>query len=212
MWHEDESRDETPEVLALPQEREEALRLAVHMLADGALVVLPTDTVYGLAARAFDRSAVEAAYMAKCRSVDKKLPLLIAEPEDLWLYGRDTKLCVDQLVRRFWPGALTVVVDAAHDLPPWLVDERDGVALRCPDHGFVRDVIRGLGEPIVATSANLAGGPEATTVGELPDELLESVDLVVDDGPGSVTPSTVVDCRGEEPVVLRDGTVDIAET
>lgn len=197
-----------PQVVALgPDGCDEAVRLASYVLSLGALVVLPTDTVYGLAARAFDQAAVEGLYTAKCRVLDKKVPLLIAEPELMGTYAPEASEKAIELARLHWPGALTIVVPAADELPSWLVDERGAVALRCPDHDFVRDVARELAEPLAVTSANLTGHPEARTVDELPAELLESVELLVDGGPAPAMPSTVVDCTGEEPVLLREGSV-----
>lgn len=201
---------ESPDVVTLDDKtRDELLHVAAHLLRQGALIVVPTDTVYGLAARALDRAAVEAVYMAKCRAPDKKLPLLISQPDDLERYAPEARGYSRVLAERHWPGALTLVLPAAHELPGWLVDDRGAIALRCPDHAWVRELIGLLGEPVAATSANLSGMGEALEVDGMPDELLESVELVVEQGRLAGTPSTVVDCLGDEPLVLRRGSVDI---
>jgi L-threonylcarbamoyladenylate synthase len=184
-----------------------AVSQAVTVLEQGSLAILPTDTVYGLVARAFDEQAVARVFEAKGRPPERKLPLLLGEPSDVERYGTDVPEYARQLVAEHFPGALTVVVWAAPGLPAWLVDERGTVALRCPDDDLVRSVSWRMDEPLAATSVNLSGRPPATEAGGVPEEILASVALMVDRGPTSGTPSTIVDCTGPQPVPVRDGPV-----
>jgi tRNA threonylcarbamoyl adenosine modification protein (Sua5/YciO/YrdC/YwlC family) len=186
-----------------------AAAAAAAALRDGLLAVLPTDTVYGLAARAFDGKAVGRIFEVKRRPRSRKLPLLIAEPSDVDRLGRAITGYARKLARRHWPGPLTLVVSAAADVPSWLVDERGTLALRCPDHALVREVARLLGEPIAATSVNFFGEVEATTPEEISEEILSAVAVVVDEGQSGGVPSTVVDCTGPEPRLLRRGPVAV---
>jgi tRNA threonylcarbamoyl adenosine modification protein (Sua5/YciO/YrdC/YwlC family) len=170
-------------------------------------VVLPTDTVYGIAALAADEAAVARVYAAKGRAPDKRLPLLIAGPAELERLADRVPACAGELTARHWPGALTVVVQASSDVGPWLVDERGTIAVRCPAHRFVRELARLVG-PLAATSANMSGDPDPRSVDEVPTALARAADLVVDGGPTPGVASTVVDCTGERPAVLRPGAVD----
>jgi len=189
---------------------EGVLDCAASTLSEGGLIVLPTDTIYGLAALAADEAAVARVYAAKGRASDKKLPLLIAEPAELGLLAVEAPDYATALTARHWPGALTVVVRASSDVGPWLVDERGTIAIRCPGHRFVRELARLVG-PLAATSANLSGGPDPRVVDEVPDALVRAADIVVDGGPTAGVASTLVDCTGERPVVLRPGAVDLSD-
>lgn len=200
------------ERLRLGHGRDEAvLDCAASALAGGGLVVLPTDTVYGVAALAADEAAVARVYAAKGRALDKRLPLLIADPVELGRWATDVPACAGELTARHWPGALTIVVCASSDVGPWLVDERGTIAIRCPEDRFVRELARLVG-PLAATSANLSGGPDPRAADEVPKALVRAVDLVVDGGPTAGVASTVVDCTAGRPVVLRQGALDVGGT
>lgn len=204
--------EEGPDVVffdGTPEALDDIAPLVAYEALRGGLVVVPTDTVYALAGRAFDEFAVKAIYDVKRRPADRKLPLLVAEPSDLGVYAPDAGECAATLAADHWPGGLTIVVPAGHTIPEWLADERGAVALRCPDHELVRTVVRSLKEPLAATSLNFSGTPAATSISEIPTEILESIDLVVDGGPSGALVSTVVDCTTERPVVLRQGAIDL---
>lgn len=189
---------------------EKVVRLAAKKLADGALIVLPTDTVYGLAADALLPAAVEAVFRIKERPVDKPLPLLLADPEDVHRVAERVPSIGWLLAERFWPGGLTIVCEKSRALPDLLTAGRPGIGLRVPDHPTARAIIRALGAPVTGTSANLSGRPSARTAGEAHAQLGNLVDLVVDGGicPGGIE-STVIDVTLDPPLVLREGAVSI---
>ena len=170
----------------------------------GACIVLPTDTVYGIGANAFDAAAVQGLLDAKHRGRDMPPPVLIAEPS--MLRSLATGLTGDALAlaRAFWPGPLTVVVVAHPDLELDLGDRGDTIAVRVPDHDFTRALLRRTG-PLAVSSANVSGRPAAHTVDEAVDQLGDSVAVYLDAGQaGGPVPSTIVDLTGE-PSILREG-------
>ncbi|MCD9154931.1 L-threonylcarbamoyladenylate synthase [Aeromicrobium duanguangcaii] len=184
---------------------------AVAALRDGELVVLPTDTVYGIAADAFDATAVARLLRAKGRGRDMPPPVLIAEPATLdALVAERPPLWLQTMLDDLWPGPLTVVFRAQPSLT-WDLGETHGtVAVRVPDDDRTRAVLRQAG-PSAVSSANLSGQPAATSVDEAEAMLGESVRVYLDGGPtAGATPSTILDVTGPVPRVLRQGAVDLA--
>lgn len=184
------------------------LKIAVNALANGGVIALPTDTLYGLAARAFDESAVAKIFKVKGRDAATALPLLLADAEDARRCGVDLPPDMWLLAEKFWPGALTLVVRKSDAVPYAVTAGMDTVGLRVPDHPLPRAVARELGSPITGTSANRSGMPGLTTAQAVRDELGDRIDFVLDggDAPGGV-PSTVLDLSGDAPRVLRQGAV-----
>jgi L-threonylcarbamoyladenylate synthase len=188
----------------------ESLHLACDVLRAGGLVAFPTDTVYGVGALAFDGVAVESIYAAKDRPVEKAIPVLIADSSDLAKVTLKVPEMAAQLAARFWPGALTLVVPKHPGLTE-AVSATQTVGVRVPDHPVARGLLR-LAGPMAVTSANLSGQPSPSTVEEVFAQLGGRIALILDGGktPGGV-PSTVVDCTGVEPLILREGPIKKAE-
>lgn len=187
-----------------------ALDEAVHVLARGGLVVLPTDTVYGVGADAFAPPAVAALLAAKGRGRQMPPPVLV--PDVRTLDGLCTGVADDvrALVAAFWPGGLTVICRAQPSLA-WDLGETAGtVAVRMPDHPAALALLRRTG-PLAVSSANLTGRPAATTAQEAAEQLGEAVAVVLDGGtaPGGVA-STILDATGEVLRVVRTGAVELA--
>jgi L-threonylcarbamoyladenylate synthase len=184
----------------------DALPLALEILKRGGLVAFPTDTVYGVGALAFDGIAVESIYAAKDRPVEKAIPVLIGDPDDLAKVSLDVPEIALKLAARFWPGPLTLVVPKHPDLPE-AVSAAPTVGVRVPDHPVARALLRAAG-PMAVTSANLSGQPSPVTAQEVFAQLGGRIALILDGGitPGGV-PSTVVDCTGVEPQILRAGPI-----
>jgi L-threonylcarbamoyladenylate synthase len=182
-------------------------RLAVEVLSSGGVVVLPTDTVYGLAARPTHPDAVRAVFRAKGRPTGMHLPVLAASLGAVRALGVDFTPAADTLARAWWPGPLTLAFGFGHAAarPPWLAD-RDEVAVRVPDHEFLRALLQETGVLLV-TSANPHGAPTPLTVEGLTDSLGTDISLVVDGGALSDVPSTLVNVRDVEPVVEREGAI-----
>ena len=180
---------------------------AALALLRGEAVVIPTDTVYGLAASPTLDGAVQQLFELKRRGRDVPIAVLVADSAQAWaLAMRPLPATAADLSARYWPGALTIVVDRD---PSWPGDIGDtaSVGLRCPDHAAVRELCARVG-PVATTSANLHGDPTPLTA-EAAAAAFPSVGVVVDGGTLGGQPSTVVDCRREPPTILRAGTVKL---
>ena len=170
----------------------------------------PTDTVYGLAADPFRPGATDRIFAAKRRPRDVALPVLVT--------GRDQALTLTTavpdlalgLMERFWPGALTLVLPSRADLAADLGDDEVTVGVRCPAHPVARALCQAAG-PLATTSANFHGGATFTTAQEVAAAFDTSVPVVLDAGRCAGRPSTVVDCTGHDPKLLREGRISWAE-
>jgi L-threonylcarbamoyladenylate synthase len=186
----------------------DAIQQALKVLQAGGLVAFPTDTVYGVGALAFDDKAVESIYKAKDRPIEKAIPVLIGDAEDITKISSGVPLIAKKLAERFWPGPLTIVVPKHLSLPD-SVSATNTVGVRVPDHVVARSVLRAAG-PMAVTSANLSGQPSPSTAQEVFAQLNGRIALIVDGGktPGGV-PSTLVDCTGPQPIVVRQGPISL---
>lgn len=184
----------------------------VGVLGPGrGVVVLPTDSVYGIGALAVTGNPGHGRVFAiKGRDRSQTLPLLVAEPEDLEVYGAGVPGWASRAARALWPGALTFVVRASEGLPDEYKAADGTVALRVPDAPLVRSVIERAGAPLAMTSANTHGAPSPASFDELEEVIAGRADLVVDGGACPVgTASTIVDATGAEPRILREGSVTL---
>lgn len=198
------------DTLVVPADDPRALQQALDTLQQGGLVAFPTDTVYGLGALAFDPISIECLYAVKGRESSKAIPILICDLGELSQVAATIDSRTRRLAERFWPGPLTLVVPRHPSLPDVLTPYPT-VGVRMPDHPVALAFIKRTG-PLAVTSANLSGQPSATTAGEVLAYLRGRIDLVLDGGPtpGGVS-STVVDCRGPDLAILRQGPITLEE-
>ncbi len=191
-----------------PPVTSDALR-AASVLAAGGVVALPTETVYGLAADATNPSAVRRVFAIKDRPLDHPLIVHIADPEDLERWAGDVSSSARRLATLAWPGPISLIVERSPHIAAEVTAGRNTMAVRCPAHALARDVIRHLGRPVAAPSANRFGKVSPTTAQHVVDDLGDDVDLIVDGGPCDIgVESTVVDCTTSPVQVLRPGGVD----
>ena len=190
-----------------PEQREAGIAAAVAAVQKGELVVLPTDTVYGIGADAFTTWAVSRLLVAKGRGRDMPPPVLVgtmraatALVDDMGAFGQD-------LIDQFWPGGLTLVCRASPTLAWDLGDTRGTVAVRMPLHAVALDLLKKTG-PMAVSSANRTGLPAATTADEAVEQLGDTVSVYLDGGPcsGGVA-STIIDLTGSVPRLLRAGVI-----
>ena len=194
--------------LAQHQASAKQIETAINTLRDGGVVAIPTDTLYGLAACAFDETAVAKVFELKGRPAGMALPLLLADVEDAHKCAVDLPPTFERLAARFWPGALTLIARKSDAVPYAVTAGMDTVGLRVPDHPLARSVARLLGAPITGTSANRSGMPGLTTAQAVRDEFGDAIEYVLDggDAPGGVA-STVLDLSGDTPRILRQGAI-----
>jgi L-threonylcarbamoyladenylate synthase len=173
----------------------------------GELVVYPTDTLYGIGTYAFDEKAIRSLYSVKGRPSEKGIPILLADATNLDRVARDVPQIVQELIERFWPGPLTLIVPKQDSLPP-SISVNPGVAVRIPDNETARAVIRAAGGAVATSSANRSGHPPAQTAEQALAELGDAVSIVLDGGPtGKSVPSTIVDCTAKRMRILRQGPI-----
>ena len=196
--------------LADPQAREAGLAAAVTAVRRGQLVVLPTDTVYGVGVDAFDSDGVQRLLDAKGRGRDMPPPVLISSDTTLEALATELPGWASGLVAEYWPGPLTIVCRQQPSLRWDLGETRGTVAIRMPDHEGALELLGRTG-PLAVSSANNTGHPAATTADEAEEMLGWGVEVILDGGPssGSVA-STIVDCTGTRPRVLREGAISVA--
>ncbi len=182
----------------------EALEAAVKTLTEALPIAIPTDTVYGLAVDPFRPGATDRLFEAKRRPRDVSLPVLVADVDQALSMATAVPEVARRLMARFWPGPLTIVVPSRPDLGADLGEDEVTIGIRSPDHPVPLALCRAVG-PLATTSANLHGRPTLTTAAEVLEAFGDTVPLVLDGGPCRGAASTVVDCTGQEPKLLRQG-------
>jgi L-threonylcarbamoyladenylate synthase len=190
----------------IPANLEESIPLALAALREGKPIAFPTDTVYGLGADLLDPDAIEQLFIVKKRPLEKAIPVLIGDPGDITKVSDKISYLAMRLAEAFWPGALTLVLPRHPSLPK-IISPTDTVGVRMPNHPFAISLLNRSG-PLATTSANLTSGPSTMTALEVKKQLNGRIPLILDGGrtPGGV-PSTVVDCTGKEPKILRPGPI-----
>ncbi|MGB0101128.1 MAG: L-threonylcarbamoyladenylate synthase [Nocardioides sp.] len=197
------------------EEREAAIEAATLAVQRGELVVLPTDTVYGIGADAFDPAAVRGLLDAKGRGREMPPPVLISAATTLDALAIRVPGYARALVEAFWPGPLTLVCHQQTSLQWDLGDTRGTVAVRMPDHEIAREILERTG-PLAVSSANKTGMPAATDADQAEQMLGQDVAVVVDAGPvtqhqqSSGEASTIVDCTDSQGRILRRGALSLA--
>src|SRR4051794_13456982 len=195
----------TPEGLAA------GIEAAARAARGGKIVVLPTATVSGMGCDAFEGGGVWAVLAARGGGRDMPPPVLVPNARTVDGLARSVPDYVRHLIDRFWPGALTLVLESQPSLTWDLGDTNGTVALRMPDHEIALALL-GQAGPMAVTSANLTGRPPARTAAEAQEQLGASVSVYLDGGPASGGPaSTILDCTGGAPVTLREGALARAE-
>ena len=192
---------------AVPDERTEGLAAAARAVRAGRLVVLPTDTVYGIGCDAFSASAVRSLLAAKKRGPDMPVPVLVGSWSTIDGLVLGVPKAARDLIEAFWPGGLSLVLPHAPSLNWDLGSTKGTVMLRMPLHPVALELLRDVG-PMAVSSANVSGSPPAASASEAEAQLGESVAVYLDGGPsGEPVASTVVDLTGDDPRVLREGAV-----
>ena len=202
------------ELLKISREAPEArvVDYAASLIRRGQVVAVPTDTFYGLSADPFNLAAIEAVFRVKGRAETKALPILVDSIEQAVTLARDVPDNFLTLAHRFWPGALTLVVEATHRLPLKVTGNSGRVALRWADSRIPSAIIDRLGGPITGTSANLSGFPSCTNAQQIVKQLDDRLPLILDAGDtGATLASTIVRITGDDWAIAREGALAESE-
>src|ERR1700684_4022489 len=192
-----------------PASLAEGIKAAALALRTGELVVLPTDTLYGIGADAFYPSAVNGLLKAKGRGRDMPPPVLVGTVRAAMALVMDLADVGKDLIDEFWPGGLTIVCRSSPTLVWDLGETKGTVAVRMPLHPVALDLLKRTG-PLAVSSANVSGRPAATTADEAMAQLGDSVAVYLDGGPcADEVPSTIVDLTGSVPRLLRQGVIPV---
>lgn len=183
------------------------IQKAVSSLRNSGVIAIPTDTVYGLGADAFNADAVQKLYHIKGRPEEKPIPLVLGSVNDIDKVAQNIPDFFYHLTQKYWPGGLTIIVESK-DLLSELTAGGNTVGLRIPNHILLLKILNEFGAPMAITSANLSGKPASTSPQEFGCELTKKLDYIVDDGntPGPI-PSTVYDISISPPVIRREGII-----
>lgn len=192
--------------------RAETIADADAALRRGGVIVFPTETLYGLGADALDSTAVEKIFQLKGRDFAQPIPALVADREMLDSLVAEVSPLTEKLIARFWPGPLTIVLPARRNFPGQLMNSTGGVGVRISSHPIATELVRMLGRPLTATSANPTGKSAARTVGEARDYFAGHIDIFVDGGElTSKSGSTVVEIKGNSLTIIREGEIGKSE-
>jgi L-threonylcarbamoyladenylate synthase len=185
---------------------------AADFIRRGRVVGMPTDTFYALSADPFNLSSIEHVFRVKGRAENKALPILVNSIEQAVTLARDLPDSFLVLAHKFWPGALTLVVEATHRLPLKVTGNTGRVALRWPDSRIASALIEAVHGPITGTSANLSGFPSCTNASQIVKQLGERLPLILDSGDtGAIMASTIVRISRNEWSIVREGAIPESE-
>ncbi len=190
-----------------PSERR--LQQAIAILRDGGLVIYPTDTVYGLGCDLLSKKGVERIYQLKGNDKRKLLSFICPDLKDIAQYALVSNPAY-KIMKRFTPGPYTFILEASRLVPKILLEKRKTVGIRVPDHPISQRLLQGLGKPIISTSATMAHQPYLHDIDEICEIFQHHVDVVIDSGPGSIEPSSIIDLTGDQPQVVRTGKGDVS--
>jgi tRNA threonylcarbamoyl adenosine modification protein (Sua5/YciO/YrdC/YwlC family) len=181
---------------------------AASFIRRGRVVGVPTDTFYALSADPFNLASIEEVFRVKGRPETKALPILVNSIEQAVTLARDVPDAFLTLAHKFWPGALTIVIDATHRLPLKVTGNSGRVALRWPDSRITSALVDAVGGPITGTSANLSGFPSCTSAEQIVKQLDDRLPLVLDSGDtGAILASTIVRVNGDDWTIVREGAI-----
>jgi len=178
----------------------ENIKIAAKALLSGKIVAFPTETVYGLGVCADNDTAIDNLYRVKQRHRDKKLSIMISKSEDITKYVKHIPPIAEKLIRAFWPGPLTIILE---------LEDNSTVGLRNPDNRVIRDLINAVEIPIVSTSVNISGGSPAIDAQQVIVNFSDKIDVILDDGPAEAgNPSTIVKIWDDTFNIIRHGVIE----
>lgn len=195
-------------ILKLEDNSDKAISEAIRVLESGGIIAYPTETFYALGVKATDERALRRLYILKGRAWEKPLPVIIGDRRLLKTLVKEIPYRAKRLIKRFWPGALTIVFEAASNIPGVLTAKTGKIAVRIPGDETARDISKRAKFPITSTSANPSEKPPASTVEKVMRYFGDRIDLLIDKGKTrGGKPSTIVDLTTDPMKVLREGSI-----
>jgi L-threonylcarbamoyladenylate synthase len=205
------SKNETENCKAIDKKADD-LSHVVAALKRGEVIVYPTETLYGLGADALNLNAVEKVFQLKGRDPQTPIPVLVADREMLGALVDEIPALAEKLMAKFWPGPLTLVLAARKDIPSALLNADGGIGVRISSQPIATELVRALGRPLTATSANPSGREPARTAEQARDYFSEEIRVYLDGGPlTSKTGSTVVEIGNNAITIIREGEIGKSE-
>lgn len=186
------------------------VKQAIRVLNDGGIVVFPTDTAFGIGCRIDDEQAIKRLFEIRKRPENQAAPVLVDSVEMAQKYFLPIpKDVIDKLIKPYWPGALTIILPCKADKTPILVrGGRTTLGIRVPNHSTIRQIIKGVGVPILGPSANFHGDKTPFSLSEVNKKLQEQVDFIVGGVCKHKQPSTVIDCSKHPWRIIREGAIE----
>ena len=179
-----------------------------NVIKGGGIVAFPTETVYGLAANALSEKAITRVFQIKGRDPDRPIPILIDTKEALWELVADVPQNAENLMNQFWPGGLTIIFKASPKIPSLIMGNSGKIGIRISNCTVAWELVKTVGAPITATSANISGAKSCSTAFEVYESLGNRIDMIMDGGEtGGYLGSTVVDVTQKPPKIIREGII-----
>lgn len=182
--------------------------MAIDVLKKGGVIIYPTDTTYGIGCDLFNKDAIERVYRIKKMVKQKPLSFICADLKDISRYAQVTNYAY-QTMRRLLPGPYTFILNATKMVPKLMITKRKTVGIRVPDNDICLEIVNGLGNPIITTSANVEDEDIISDPEEIEERFGADVDLIIDIGPLPTKLSSVIDLIDDNPVVVREGVGDV---
>lgn len=195
-------------VLKIKSEKPEKKKIeeVIKTMKKGGIIAFPTETVYGLGTSIFNKKGIAKIYQIRKRPAKKALLILIASKKDLKKYVKDIPALAKKLIKKFWPGPLTLIFKKKKIIPDFVTAGKKTVAVRMPENKFLLTLIKKFGQPIVAPSANLSGKKSPITAHQVIKNFSGKIDLILDGGKTKYKKeSTILDLTQTSPKILRDG-------
>lgn len=188
---------------------EDVLKEIIDVLNNDGLIIFPTDTVYGIACNSFSEKAIRKLFLAKNRSFDKPIGVLTDNVSKINLVVREINSKEMELMNKYFPGNLTIIFDKNEKVSDLLTANMETIGIRIPNNEMALKILENYPFPLAATSVNLAGKKEGTRVDDFISEFADKVDIIIDGGVTSETPSTIVRVENGNINVLRQGNLKI---
>ncbi len=186
------------------------IAIATQCLKDGGIIAFPTDTVYGLAAKISHKEIQDRLKLVKGRPEEKPFPVVVGSLEQVGTLAKIDKRA-ECIMKKWWPGALTIILNKKEELEDWVSNGKSTIALRMIDDIAITQMIKDVGVPLFLTSANLSDEPVCLSGEEVEQRLGSRIDVVIDGRHQDNQPSTILDCTQEKLVVLREGPITLEE-